>query len=220
MDFIHLWREDRALSKILRSTIPIPVFGLKVNVTDFEFFCVKCIQCQFLQSLWLIWIMFCVNRYKILKCFIKEKRSCRRAFLSADRSYYIINEMLLLSLRTGFGRDSKLSFKRTWDRLKDRWIQLHLVLSRLNPGEWDRELFLGGAGGGGHSMRILRVFIMTEHIKVDSVVFNRSRSNCCTGWGVFIWGSSHLRRTPGVCTVPAPLYIVHKWPAWKYSVAV
>ena len=26
-----------------------------------------------------------MNRYKILKCFIKEKRSCRRAFLSGDR---------------------------------------------------------------------------------------------------------------------------------------
>ena len=38
MDFIHLWRDDRALSKILRSTIPIPVHGLKFKVTDFEYF--------------------------------------------------------------------------------------------------------------------------------------------------------------------------------------
>ena len=38
MDFIHLWRDDRALSKILGSTIPIPVHGLKVKVTEFEFF--------------------------------------------------------------------------------------------------------------------------------------------------------------------------------------
>ena len=38
MDIIHLWRDDRALSKILRSTIPIQVHGLKVGVTDFEFF--------------------------------------------------------------------------------------------------------------------------------------------------------------------------------------
>ena len=38
MDFIHLWHDDRALSKILRSTIPIPVHGLKVKVRDFEFF--------------------------------------------------------------------------------------------------------------------------------------------------------------------------------------
>ena len=38
MDFIHLWREDRALSKILHCTIPIPVHGLKVKVSDFEFF--------------------------------------------------------------------------------------------------------------------------------------------------------------------------------------
>ena len=53
MDFIHLWSDDRALSYILRSTIPIPVpvHGLKVKVTDFEFF-VKFLQCQFLPSLW------------------------------------------------------------------------------------------------------------------------------------------------------------------------
>ena len=63
--------------------------------------------------------------------------------------------MLLLS---GFGRDQLA--KRTWDRLKDRWIQLHLVLPRLNPGEGDRELFPWV-----HSMRIVRVFIMTELVK-------------------------------------------------------
>ena len=38
MDFIQLWHDVRALSKILRSTIPIPVHGLKVKVTYFEFF--------------------------------------------------------------------------------------------------------------------------------------------------------------------------------------
>ena len=38
MGFIHLWCDDRALSNILRSTIPIPVHGLKVTVTDFEYF--------------------------------------------------------------------------------------------------------------------------------------------------------------------------------------
>ena len=37
MDFIHLWRDDRALSNILRSTIPIPAQGLKIKVTDLEF---------------------------------------------------------------------------------------------------------------------------------------------------------------------------------------
>ena len=51
VDFIHLWRDDRALSKSLRSTIPIPVRGLKVKVTDFEFFVLNCLQCQFLESL-------------------------------------------------------------------------------------------------------------------------------------------------------------------------
>ena len=70
MDFIQLWHDDRALSKILCSTIPI----LKIKVTDFEFFCVKSLQCQLLQTLWLIWIVFGMNGYKILKCFRKEKR--------------------------------------------------------------------------------------------------------------------------------------------------
>ena len=72
MDFIHLWRDNRSLSKTLHSTIPIPVHGLKVKVTDFEFFCVKFLQCQFLQSLWLIWIIFGMYGYKIIKCFGKE----------------------------------------------------------------------------------------------------------------------------------------------------
>ena len=40
MDFIQLRRDDRALSKILCSTIPIPVHDLKIKVTDFEFFIV------------------------------------------------------------------------------------------------------------------------------------------------------------------------------------
>ena len=51
MDFIQLWRDDRAFSKILCSTIPIPVHDLKIKVTDFEFFGVKSLQCQLLQSL-------------------------------------------------------------------------------------------------------------------------------------------------------------------------
>ena len=38
MDFIQFWRDDRALSKFLCSTIPIPVHDLKIKVTDFEFF--------------------------------------------------------------------------------------------------------------------------------------------------------------------------------------
>ena len=54
MDFIKLWHDDRALSKILCSTIPVPVHDLKIKVTDFEFFCVKSLQCQLLQTLRLI----------------------------------------------------------------------------------------------------------------------------------------------------------------------
>ena len=38
MDFIQLWRHDRALSKILCCTIPISVHDIKVKVTDFDFF--------------------------------------------------------------------------------------------------------------------------------------------------------------------------------------
>ena len=38
MDFIQLWRDDRALSKILFSTIPIPVHDLKIKLKDFDFF--------------------------------------------------------------------------------------------------------------------------------------------------------------------------------------
>ena len=38
MDFIQLWRDDRALSKILCSTIPIPVLDLKIKLKDFDFF--------------------------------------------------------------------------------------------------------------------------------------------------------------------------------------
>ena len=75
LQWIQLWHDNRALSKILCSTIPIPVHDLKIKVTDFEFFfCVKSLQCQLLQSLWLIWIVFGMNGYKILKCFRKEKR--------------------------------------------------------------------------------------------------------------------------------------------------
>ena len=74
MDFIPLWRDNRVFSKMLYSTIPVPVHGLKIKVTDFESFGVKFLQCQLLQSLWLIWVVFGVNGYKILKCFRKEKR--------------------------------------------------------------------------------------------------------------------------------------------------
>ena len=38
--FIQLWRDDRALSRILCSTVPIPVHDVKIKVTDFDFFCV------------------------------------------------------------------------------------------------------------------------------------------------------------------------------------
>ena len=87
MYFIQLWVDNRALSKILCSTIPVPVHDLKIKVTDFEFFCVKSLQCQLLQSVWLIWIMFGMNGYKM---FQKGKACLRRAALSGDRLYLLI----------------------------------------------------------------------------------------------------------------------------------
>ena len=39
MDFIHLWHDDRVLSKILRSTIPIPVHGLRSRSQTLNFLC-------------------------------------------------------------------------------------------------------------------------------------------------------------------------------------
>ena len=50
MDFIHLWHDDRALSKILRRTIPIPVHGLKVKVTDIEFFVLNFYSVSFCKA--------------------------------------------------------------------------------------------------------------------------------------------------------------------------
>ena len=66
MDFIQLWRHDRALSKILCSTIPNPVHDNKVKVTDFEFF--------FVLNLYSVsgtkWIKSC-----LLQCFGSFKMS-------------------------------------------------------------------------------------------------------------------------------------------------
>ena len=50
MDFIHLWRDDRALTNILRSTIPIPVHGRKVKVTDLEFFVLNFYSVSFCKA--------------------------------------------------------------------------------------------------------------------------------------------------------------------------
>ena len=36
MDLVHVWYDDRYWSKILHSTIPIPIHDLKVKVTDLE----------------------------------------------------------------------------------------------------------------------------------------------------------------------------------------
>ena len=83
---VKITGDNRALSKILRSTIPVPVHGLKVKATDFEFFVLN-FKCQVLRCLWLIWNMFGMNGYKILNCFRKEQHDFRRALLFGDRSY-------------------------------------------------------------------------------------------------------------------------------------
>ena len=38
MDFIQLWHDNTALSKILCTTIPIRVYDLKIKLKDFDFF--------------------------------------------------------------------------------------------------------------------------------------------------------------------------------------
>ena len=57
MDFIHLWHDDRALSKILRSTIPSPLHVLKVKVTDFEFFVFSFYSVSFCKAF--VWFESC-----------------------------------------------------------------------------------------------------------------------------------------------------------------
>ena len=84
MDFIQLWSDDRALSKILCSTIPIPVHDLKIKVTDFEIFCVTVsVVAKPLIDLNRIWSEW-IQDSKMLQ---KEKVRFRRAALSGDRSY-------------------------------------------------------------------------------------------------------------------------------------
>ena len=39
MDLVYVWYDDRHWSKILLSTIPTPMRGLKVKVTDLELLC-------------------------------------------------------------------------------------------------------------------------------------------------------------------------------------
>ena len=56
---------------------------------------------------WLIWIMFGMNRYKILKCFIKEKHNCRRAFLSGGRSYFFSFILVTFCCKKSQFRDVK-----------------------------------------------------------------------------------------------------------------
>ena len=48
--FYYLWRDDRALSNILRSTISIQVYGLKVKVTDFVFFVLNFYSVSFCKA--------------------------------------------------------------------------------------------------------------------------------------------------------------------------
>ena len=63
MDFIHLWRDDRALSNILCSNIPIAVHGLKVKVTDFEFFVLNFYSVSFGKAF--DWFESCLVRLDI-----------------------------------------------------------------------------------------------------------------------------------------------------------
>ena len=87
MDFIQLWCDDRALSKVLCSIIPIPMHDLKIKVTDIDFFCVCLIFTVSvvakplidLNRVWYEWM-------KDAKMIQKGKARLRRAALSGDRS--------------------------------------------------------------------------------------------------------------------------------------
>ena len=46
----HVWHDDRCWSKILCSTIPNPVYDLKVKVTDLEFLYCNFLQFQFFRK--------------------------------------------------------------------------------------------------------------------------------------------------------------------------
>ena len=50
MMMMMIWHEDRALSKILRSTIPVPVHVLKGKITDFEFFVLNVYSVSFCKA--------------------------------------------------------------------------------------------------------------------------------------------------------------------------
>ena len=39
MDLVYVWYDDRHRSKILLSTVPIPMHDLKVKFTDLELLC-------------------------------------------------------------------------------------------------------------------------------------------------------------------------------------
>ena len=123
MDFIQLWRDDTALSKILCSTIPIAVHDLKIKVTDFEFFCIKSLQCQLLQSFWMIWIVFGMNGYKILKCFRKEK--CVSGELPCPATDLIINE---LPFQNNF-TITKWYRSLEWPLVNSEWLKHFLQMS-------------------------------------------------------------------------------------------
>ena len=62
MDLVHIWYDDRYWSKILHSTIPIPIHDLKVKVTDLELSCqsftLKFLGPHCFQPLWYIYFMF------------------------------------------------------------------------------------------------------------------------------------------------------------------
>ena len=126
MDFIQLWRDDRALSKILCSSIPIPVHDLKIKVTDFEFFCVKSSQYQLLQNLWLIWIVFGMNGYKILKCFRKEKR------VSGE----------LPCLATGLIKNGpRAQLREKWEKFPHFQFSYNALYILISPSAQNREIW-------------------------------------------------------------------------------
>ena len=106
MDLVHVWHNDGYWSKLLRCTLPTPVYDPKVQVTDLEV-----LGPRYFQTRSCIWLDIGPKFYRVpspcpvhdlkvkimdldfscesftLKMLQKGKAQFRRAILSGDRSY-------------------------------------------------------------------------------------------------------------------------------------
>ena len=175
------------LSKILCSTIPIPVHDLKIKVTDFEFFCVKSLQCQFLQSLWLIWIVFGMNGYKILKCFRKEK--CVSGELPCPVTSLIFYQIRLDKVQWVHGQCPVSPWTQltlSVDIVQSAWTlsRCPWTMSRLSTVSMDNVHWIQG------HCPVRLVSLDFVHGLMDSLVFVQSVHGHCPGCPLSPWTMS------------------------------